>query len=190
LKRDADPNRPLPAVTFADKYTLRAGNQVLELSYHGNAHEPGNIFIYAPAQRVLMVIDIVFPGWMPWRRFAVAQDIPGYFEQVEEIRKLDWDTLVSGHVARTGTHADVDTQAEFMGDLKDAAKKALGSTVLGVGLGESDRGNPWAVFDNYIDRVAGQCVNTLTPKWSNRLAAFDVYIWDQCYSMEQSLRID
>lgn len=23
-----------------------------------------------------------------------------------------------------------------------------------------------------------------------RLAAFDVYIWDQCYSMEQSLRID
>ena len=30
----------------------------------------------------------------------------------------------------------------------------------------------------------------LTPKWSTRLAAFDVYMWDQCYSMEQSLRID
>ena len=27
------------------------------------------------------------------------------------------------------------------------------------------------------------------PKWSGGLAAFDVYIWDQCYSMEQSLRI-
>lgn len=26
--------------------------------------------------------------------------------------------------------------------------------------------------------------------WSNRLAAFDVYIWDQCYSMEQNLRIE
>jgi len=23
-----------------------------------------------------------------------------------------------------------------------------------------------------------------------RLAAFDVYVWDQCYAMEQSLRID
>jgi hypothetical protein len=44
--------------------------------------------------------------------------------------------------------------------------------------------------DNYIDRVAGQCVNALTPKWSTRLAAFDVYIWDQCYSMEQTLRIE
>jgi hypothetical protein len=34
------------------------------------------------------------------------------------------------------------------------------------------------------------CVNQLTPKWSSRLAGFDVYIWDQCYSMEQGLRID
>ncbi len=53
-----------------------------------------------------------------------------------------------------------------------------------------DQTNPWAVFDNYIDRIATQCVNTLTPKWSSRLAGFDVYIWDQCFAMEQSLRIE
>jgi hypothetical protein len=46
------------------------------------------------------------------------------------------------------------------------------------------------VFDHYIDRVAVDCVNQLTPMWSRRLAAFDVYIWDQCYAMEHSLRID
>ena len=45
-------------------------------------------------------------------------------------------------------------------------------------------------FDNYIDRVAAQCVKALTPKWSTRLAGYDVFIWDQCYSMEQTLRID
>ena len=190
LKRDADPNRPLPTVTFSDKYTLHVGNQVLELSYHGNAHEPGNIFIYAPAQRVLMVVDIVFPGWMPWRRFALAQDIPGYFAQVEEIRKMDWDTFVGGHVARTGTHAGVDVQAEFNRDVKQAAATALATTKPSEGLNPLDKNNPWAFFDHYIDRVAAQCVNTLTPKWSTRLAGFDVYIWDQCYSMEQTLRIE
>jgi glyoxylase-like metal-dependent hydrolase (beta-lactamase superfamily II) len=190
LKRDADPNRPLPTVTFADKYTLRVGNQVLELSYHGNGHEPGNIFIYAPKQRVLMVVDIVFPGWMPWRRFAVAQDINGYFAQVEEIRKMDWDTYIGGHVARTGTHADVDVQAEFNRDVRQAAATALATTKPGEGLNPLDKNNPWAFFDQYIDRVAAQCVNTLTPKWSTRLAGFDIYIWDQCYSMEQSLRIE
>lgn len=190
LKRAADPNRFLPTVTFSDTYPLRVGNQVLELSYHGNAHEPGNIFIYAPLQRVLMVVDVVFPGWMPWRRFALAQDIPGYFAQVEEIQKMEWDTLVGGHVARTGTHADVDLQAEFNRDVKQAAATALATTKPGVGLNPLDKANPWAVFDNYIDRVAGQCVNTLTPKWSSKLAGFDVYVWDQCYSMEQSLRIE
>jgi hypothetical protein len=127
---------------------------------------------------------------MPWRRFAVAQDIPAYFAQVEEIRLMEWNTLVSGHVARTGTHADVDVQAEFLKDIKEAAQTALASTKPGETLNPLDKGNPWAGFDNYIDRVALQCVNTLTPKWGNRLAAFDVYIWDQCFAMEQNLRLE
>ena len=190
LKRANDPNRPLPTVTFKDRYTLRVGKQVLELSYHGIAHQAGNIFIHAPAQRVLMVVDVVFPGWMPWRRFALAQDIQGYFAQVEQISRMDWDTFVGGHTARTGTHADVDVQAEFNRDVRNAAATALQTTKLGEGLNPLDRGNPWALFDNYIDRVAAQCVNSLTPKWSTRLAGFDVYIWDQCYAMEQSLRIE
>jgi glyoxylase-like metal-dependent hydrolase (beta-lactamase superfamily II) len=190
LKRDADPNRPLPTVTFKDRYTLHVGKQTLELSYHGDGHEPGNTFIYAPAQKVLMAIDLVFPGWMMWRRFAVAHDIPGVFAQIEEIRKLPWQTIVGGHVARTGTHADVDVQAEWMQDVKQAAAAALASTKPGEGLDPSAKGNPWAFFDNYIDRVATKCVDAVTPKWATRLAAFDVYIWDQCYAMEQSLRID
>jgi glyoxylase-like metal-dependent hydrolase (beta-lactamase superfamily II) len=190
LERASDPNRPLPTVTFATRHTVAVGGKALELSYHGDAHEPGNIFIYAPKQRVLMAVDLVFPGWMPWRRFAVAHDVRGYFAQIEIVRKLPWRTLVGGHVARTGTHADVDTQAEFMADLKKAAADALANTQPGIGLNPLDAANPWAGFDNFIDRVALRCVNTVSPKWSRRLAAFDVYIWDQCYSMEQSLRID
>jgi glyoxylase-like metal-dependent hydrolase (beta-lactamase superfamily II) len=190
LLRANDPTRPIPTVTFADKYDLKVGNQHLELSYHGVAHEPGNIFIYAPAQKTLMVIDVVFPGWMPWRRFALAQDIPGYFAQVEEIGKLDWEVLVPGHVERTGTHADVDLQLEFMADIKNITREALKSTKPGEGLNPTDLQNPWAVFDDYIDRVVIKSVNSLTPKWSTKLAGYDVYIWDQAYAMENSLRID
>lgn len=190
LVRANDPNRPVPTVTFKDKYTLKVGSQTLELSYHGNAHEPGNIFIYAPTQKTLMVVDVVFPGWMPWRRFALAQDIPGYFAQVQEIDKMDWNILVSGHVQRVGKHADVALQLEFMNDLKSIAQKALASIKPGEGVTVSYAENPWAIFDDYIDRVVIQCVNELTPNWSTKLAAFDVYIWDQCYAMEQSLRID
>lgn len=190
LERAMDPRRPLPTITFADRYRLRVGSQVLELSYHGDAHEPGNIFIYAPEQRVLMVVDMVFPGWMPWRRFAVAHDVPGYFRQLALIDTIPFETLVGGHVGRTGTHDDVRTQLEFMADLRAATADALQAVPIGEEMAAEDRANPWAVFDNYIDRVALRCVNRLAPKWQGRLAAFDVYIWDQCYAMEQSLRID
>jgi glyoxylase-like metal-dependent hydrolase (beta-lactamase superfamily II) len=190
LARANDPKRPLPTVTFSDTYVLNVGSHKLELSYHGNGHEPGNIFIYAPAQRTLMVVDIVFPGWMMWRHLAIAQDVPGYFEHVEKIKSFDFETLVSGHVTRTGTRADVDLQSEFLADLKAAAGTALGTTKIGEGVDPRDFVNPWAVFDNFLDRVVIQCVNTLTPKWSRRLAGFDVFIWDQCYTMEQSLRVD
>lgn len=190
LARDNDPARPLPSVTFKDGYTLKLGSQRLELSYHGEAHEPGNIFIYAPEQRVLMVVDMVFPGWMPWRRFAVAHDVQGYFAQVAEIDRVPFETFVGGHVGRVGTHADVQLQLEFMSDLKAAAAAGLKTTEIGSELDPADAANPWAVFDNYIDRVVIKCVNSLTPKWQPKLAAYDVYIWDQCYSMEQSLRID
>jgi glyoxylase-like metal-dependent hydrolase (beta-lactamase superfamily II) len=190
LERAHDANRPVPTKTFTDHYTLKVGSQTLELSYHGNGHEPGNIFIYAPEQKTLMVVDVIFPGWMPFRRLALAQDIPGYFAQVDAIKSIDFTTLVSGHVARTGTKDDVELQSEFINDLKAAAGKALQTTKPGEELNPLDMGNPWAYFDNYIDRVAVQCVNTLAPKWSSKLAAFDVFIWDQCYTMEQSLRID
>jgi glyoxylase-like metal-dependent hydrolase (beta-lactamase superfamily II) len=190
LVRAADPNRPIPTITFRDKYTLKVGNQILELSYHGNAHEPGNIFIFAPAQKTLMVVDVIFPGWMPWRAFALAQDIPGYFAQVEEIKQMKWDTLVSGHVERTGTHADVELQLEFMNDLRNAAREALKTTKPGEDLDISDKANPWAYYGNYIDRVAIQCVNKVTPKWSTKLAGYDVFIWDQCYAIVESLRLD
>jgi len=190
LARAGDPNRPLPTMTFKDRYTLKVGSQVLDLSYYGVAHEPGNIFIYAPAQKTLMVVDMVFPGWMPWRRLALAEDLAGYYEQVERVLQFPFQTLVAGHVARVGTREDVQQQLAFMKDLKAAAGDALRNTKPGEGLDAADRANPWAVFDNYIDRVACDCVNQLTPKWSPRLAGFDVFIWDQCYSMEQSLRID
>src|SRR5581483_5480018 len=63
LGRVADPHRPLPTATFSDTYTLQAGSQTLMLEYPGPNHEPGNSFIYAPQQKVLMAVDIIFPGW-------------------------------------------------------------------------------------------------------------------------------
>jgi hypothetical protein len=57
----------------------------------------------------------------------------------------------------------VDLQAEFNNDVKQAATAALGSTELAAGRDPRDTGNPWAVFDHYLDRVAAQCVDVRIP---------------------------
>ena len=194
LARAADPNRPLPTVTFDGidaPFTLTAANQTLELNYSGPNHEPGNIEIWHKDSQTLMLIDVVFPGWMMWRRMAIAHDIPGVFDLVGKINaKYDFKTLVSGHVGRTGTKADVDNQLAFMTDLHGAALSALGSTKIAEGMRPEDTANPWAVFDNFIDRVTVACVAELAPKWREKLSGFDVFIYDQCMAMEQSIRVD
>ncbi len=194
LARANDKNRPLPTQVFdgIDKpFELAVGGQTLKLNYSGPNHEPGNIEIWHEKSGTLMVVDVVFPGWMMWRRMAIAHDIPGVFDLVSSLNsKYDYKQLVAGHVGRAGTRADVDQQLAFMTDLHTAAAKALGSTVPGEGMRTEDTTNPWAVFDNYIDRVTVSCVADLAPKWREKLSGFDVFIYDQCMAMEQSIRVD
>jgi glyoxylase-like metal-dependent hydrolase (beta-lactamase superfamily II) len=68
LERWPDPNRPVPTETFAKDATLEVNGVKMELSYKGQNHCEGNIFIYAPKQKVLAAIDIFAPGWVPFKR--------------------------------------------------------------------------------------------------------------------------
>ena len=194
LKRAADPNRPLPATAFGGEdqiFQLAAGGQSLALRYNGPNHQEGNIEIWHAESRTLMLIDVVFPGWMMWSRLALAEDIPGTFRQIRDLNeRYEFETLIAGHVGRPGTRKDVELQIEFMADLHNAAGAALGSVTPGEGMEPADLNNPWAVFDNYIDRVVVQCVNALIPKWQDQMSGFDVFIYDQCRAMEQSIRVD
>jgi glyoxylase-like metal-dependent hydrolase (beta-lactamase superfamily II) len=78
LSLTPDPTRPPQKITFQDTYNLCVGNQILELSYKGENHLTGNIFIYAPVQKVLILIDIVFPGWTPFGNLGETTSLPGF----------------------------------------------------------------------------------------------------------------
>ena len=194
LVRAQDPARPVPTVTFSTQdqdFPVVLGDQTLQLQYPGPNHEPGNIGIYHAGQKVLMLVDVVFPGWMMWRHFADAQDVPGYFNLVQTMTtRWDFDHLIAGHVGRSGTKADVALQLAFMTDLQQAAGQGLATIKPGVTVNPVNLGNPWAVYRDYLDQVTNYCVNQVSPKWQSQLAAYDVWIYDQCSSMEQSLRID
>jgi len=106
LQRKNDPNRPVPTITFSDTYTVKLGNQQIELTYPGLQHSPGNVFIYLPKQKVLMLVDVLYPGWVPFENFAVAASVPGFFHAFDQAKEYDFKYFQGGHVGRPGTRKD------------------------------------------------------------------------------------
>lgn len=189
-----DPSRPVPTRAFDTldvDFPLVVGNQTLQLRYPGPNHSRGNIGIYHPGQKVLMLVDVVYPGWMMWRRMGLATDIPGYFALVKSMNaRWDFNKLVAGHF-QPGTKADVNTQLEFMTDLHNAVTEAIGTIPYASdALNAADAKNSWAATRDWTDRLTNHCVNKVSPKWASRLAAYDVWIYEQCEALEQSIRID
>ena len=190
LTQRNDPNRPIPTVTFDDKYTLEVGRQKLELEYNGPMHEPGNIFIYAPNQKVLMAVDLVFPGWTPFKDLAMAQDVPAFLVAPEKILEYDFDVFVGGHLTRLGTVEDVTIQQEYFEDIQASAAKA-NQEVSFMEIGQKvGFGNLWLVFQVYADTITQQCADEVVPKWIDRLGGVDLFTYDHCWKVSESQRID
>ncbi|MCH8048696.1 MBL fold metallo-hydrolase [Patescibacteria group bacterium] len=181
---------PAPTVTFSDTYTLTVGTQTLQLDYKGPAHRPGNIYIYAPEQKVLMFIDVIFPGWTPFKWLAVAEDVPAFVDAHDWTLSYDFNTLISGHVGRLGTREDVVTQKEYILDIQANAGKALQSVDFNAIAAEVGFSNVWLLFDTYLNAVGEECARLTEEKWINRLGGVDVFTQSHCDKLVESLRID
>jgi len=184
---------PIPTETFTQNHTLQVGNQTLLLNYHGNNHEEGNIFIYAPAQRTLMLVDIIFPGWIPFVYLALAEDVYGYIQAHDTVlNNYDFDTFVGGHLTRLGTREDVQIQREFITDLISASNRANQNVTFGEILQKvgGPTNNVWALFNAYLNTVDEQCANEMLPKWEHRLGGVEEFLLTQCSTMTESLRIE
>jgi glyoxylase-like metal-dependent hydrolase (beta-lactamase superfamily II) len=186
----ADPDRPLATDVFDEKLTIDAGDHSLELAYPGPNHSEGNSFIYAPGQRVLMLVDVIFPGWVPFSNLALSAFVPGYIKAHETALVYDFEHLVTGHVTRPGTPDDVRVQLEYMTDLRTTAEAALSSVDLPSTMAAVDTDNVWAVFAAYLDAVAAQTADELVPRWKDRLGGADVFTLPNAWAMAESLRLD
>jgi len=191
LRGAKDPNRPAPTVTFDDHYQLRVGGQRLELAYHGPNHSPDNIFVYAPDQQTLMVVDVLFPGWAPFKNLAVSQSIPGWIAAHDIAMRYPWTTLVGGHLGRLGTRVDGTLQQQYVADLDASARAsiaALDPTPFFQKYGPT--GNAWAIFKTYLDAAARLAADPVIAKYTGRLAGADVFTTDNAFAMIESRRID
>lgn len=184
---------PMPTKTFEQKYTVKLGRQTLELIYDGDDHEPGNLYVWAPKQKVLTKIDIVFPGWAPFPNLAIAENVPGYLASFDRILQFDFRHLVSGHWNRLATRQDVEQQRDYFRDISINAAAALKSTEMGPLFQQAafpQNGNISLLFDSYLKTVAQTCAGTTLSKWKDRLGGADVATYSHCFSVMMSMRVD
>lgn len=183
LAEKGDPSRPVPTLTFADALTLDVGGRRIELAYHGPAHSPGNIAIHLPEERVLAMIDIAFPQWIPIHELAIAEDLDAYFEIYDELLAYDFAHFVGGH-AKLGSYEDVRTQHEYVLDVKEAAAAALATiTVSELGERAGRTPNTYATVQLGLNRLAQRCEQDVVSRWRGRLAGVDVFTHSHCLRM-------
>jgi glyoxylase-like metal-dependent hydrolase (beta-lactamase superfamily II) len=121
----AHDGRGMPARTFAERLTIGAGADRIDLFHFGRAHTGGDTYVVFPALRVMHVGD-TFPnrdlpimdinnggsGVAFADTLAKAAGVPGV------------DTIINGHSPTTLTPADVKTYSEFIRDFVTAAQAA------------------------------------------------------------------
>ncbi len=181
---------PLPDITFKKEFNLTRGTQSLQLSYKGVNHEPGNIFIYAPQQKVLMLVDVIFPAWSPFSELALAEDVPGYYRAYDQVLEYDFDTFIGGHLTRLGTRADVEMARDYVFDVRNNAAAALSEVNFFAIAQETGFENQWLLFDTYLNAVAQNCAEKTVPEWSGKLGGVDIFTFSHCFVAMESLRID
>ena len=190
LRRASDPLRPVPDRTFRRRMRLGRGRDSLQLIYPGPNHEPGNIIIWAPHAKTLMLVDVIFPGWVPFKNLALAEDIPGYIAVHDAVLDLPFETFVGGHLTRLGTREDVELAKQYVADVQSAAGAALGSVDFFAIAARTGFANQWHLFDEFFDEVARTAADEVEERWIGRLGAADIFTEDHCLVMAEALRID
>lgn len=191
LARLRDPHRPVPDRSVAGtSETFDLGGLRMVLDVHGNHHEPGNLYVHLPERKVLMVVDVVFPGWVPFTNLAMAEDVQGFIDAHRTLLGYDFDTFVGGHLDRAGSRADVEIAQRYVDDLIAAAREGQRTTDFGQVAGEIGFANRWLLVRTYMDRVADTCAAIMVPRWRERLAGADVSTPGHCWIMQEHLNIN
>jgi glyoxylase-like metal-dependent hydrolase (beta-lactamase superfamily II) len=191
LLRDGDPARPVPDVTFADRYTLEVGGERVELAWHGPNHSPDNIYIHFPDHDTLMFIDVVNAGWVPIYNVNLSEDVPGYMQAPDIALSYPWTHFICGHLGRLATRADVAVHQQYIADIEASVKEALAAVdpvPFYMHYGE----NFWAGVKAHLDTVTERAAAPIIAKYTGVLAAADIeeFTTTTTFQIMQSLRLD
>src|SRR3954447_2024519 len=114
-----------PNVTFSDRLTIELGERHIEVLHYGRAVTPGDAFVYLPREKILLIGDLIVNPVT----FALSGYPTEWLRTLEQIDRLDFTTIVTGHGAplrdRTLLHATMDVFRVLLREGKAAKEKGM-----------------------------------------------------------------
>jgi glyoxylase-like metal-dependent hydrolase (beta-lactamase superfamily II) len=188
-----DDNRPLPNETFSGtRSELSIDGDRLVLEYTGDWHQAGNLFIHLLGQKILTAIDSFTVKNAPFFRLLFSARVPAYFAAMDQMLEYDVETVVSGHMDLFGTLEDVQTNREYIRDLRASAAEALRMVDLrqaAAAAGVPDN-NRQARLKVWMDAVVARAAELMPASWHNRLGGADIFLSDNLNTVAWSLHND
>ncbi|MBC7846941.1 MAG: MBL fold metallo-hydrolase [Flavobacterium sp.] len=180
---------PIPTKTFKDSLTLTVGQRTIKLlQYNRPAHSADDLIIFLPKEKIVMLVDIIYPGWVPFEQVAYAQDIDGYINLQEELLKLNFDTLVAGHWSKLGTKQDVIKNIEYINDIITALQEAFLKVDFNTTVSKADQSNINLLMEIYFDAIAKYAAEKVENKWKNILSGSDVWTYSHARKLLSFVR--
>jgi cyclase len=106
--------RPTPPnVTLTTQMTLFRGDREIQIRYLGRGHTAGDIVVYLPKEKAVITGDLLTSGTS-----NMSDSYPvEWAATLEEMKKLDFDTVIPGHGDAFTDKAKIDYFAAYLRDV-------------------------------------------------------------------------
>jgi glyoxylase-like metal-dependent hydrolase (beta-lactamase superfamily II) len=183
LREQKDPARPVPTSVFKDRETLTFGSMTAELEVGYWHSPPGDLFIYLPDKKILMAVDTMSSGSVPFMGFDLTMNTDVYLKVFDRLLAYDFDILVPGHHSNPSTRDDVKLVKEYVMDVYDTIKRVHESdhkSLLSQATQKYGRDNSYPIARVLMDSEIGQCAQEIKDRWMAKLDNVDVWVASQC----------
>jgi glyoxylase-like metal-dependent hydrolase (beta-lactamase superfamily II) len=183
LREQNDPSRPEPTNVFKDHEKLTAGLIVVELKVGYWHSPPGDLFIYLPSRKVLMAVDTMSSGSVPFTGFDLTMNTDAYLKVFDQLLAYDFDILVPGHHSNPSTRDDVRLVKEYVMDIYGTIKRVHEldhRALMARAVQKYGRENSYPTARVLMDKEVDQCAEEIKDRWVSKLDNVDVWAQSQC----------
>lgn len=119
----ADPQTPVPNLTFTDRMFIDLGGKHVELIYTGRNHSDNSLVVLLPQSKLLFAVDFIPVETVAYR--ALPDGYPDdWIDSLRQVESLEFDTLVPGH-GKIGRKEHVQRFRGYLEDLRAAVQEQV-----------------------------------------------------------------